>query len=66
MSHLKSSFNHFLTIKIGKVIVDQWEENKFLFFLKLKGNPIFQGILKGILHILRYSSQEGTKMFPNH
>ena len=37
-----------------------------MFFLELKGNPNFQGILNWILQILHYSSQEWTKMFPNH
>ena len=37
-----------------------------MFLLKLKGNPNFQGILNRILQILHYSSQEWTKMFPNH
>ena len=37
-----------------------------MFFLELKGNPNFQGILNWILQILHYSSQEWTKMFLNH
>ena len=54
MCHLKSSFEHSLTVKIGKDIRE------------LKGNPNFHGILNWILQILHYSTQEWTKMFPNH
>ena len=35
-----------------------------VFFLGLKGNPNFQGILNWILQILHYSSQNWKKMFP--
>ena len=65
MRHLKSSFFHSLTIKIGKVIV-VCVKKLSIFSLELKGNPNVQGILNWILEILHYSSQEGTKMFPNH
>ena len=65
MRHLKSSFIHSLTIKIGKVIVVCVKKIS-IFSLELKGNPNVQGILNWILEMLHYASQEGTKMFPNH
>ena len=37
-----------------------------MLFQELKGNLSFQGILNWILQILHYSSQDWTKMFPNH
>ena len=37
-----------------------------MFFVELKKTPNFQGILKWILQILHYSSQDWTKPFPNH
>ena len=37
-----------------------------MFFLELKGNPNFEGILNWIPQILHYSSQEWTKKFLNH
>ena len=37
-----------------------------MFFLELKENSKFQGILNWTLQILQNSSQDWTKMFPNH
>ena len=68
MCHLKSSFDHSLTIKIGKVIVNLCEENinSKCFTWNLKESQTLKWILNWIQQILHYFNQKWTKMFSYH
>ena len=68
MCHLKSSFDHSLTIKIGKVIVNLCEENinSKCFSWNLKESQTLNWILNWIQQILHYFNQKWTNMFSDH